>query len=122
MKPFGPSRVTYLLKHKQQKQSGSMTYKANPTNIVHEAETGMFEANVTIESDGCTTCHVVQVPGPISMPYKMLRPALIRAAGEQRKAGRFDFRVTQEETPGVKTYRQLFTAPSLLDSFLGRAA
>lgn len=99
-----------------------MTFKTNLTSIGHEAEIGMFEANITIESDGCTTCHMNQVPGPISMPYKILRPALIRAAVEMRKAGRFDVRVTQSEAPGAEAYRKLFTAPCLLDRFLGRAA
>lgn len=99
-----------------------MPYNVNPTSIIHEAETGMFEAHVTVEGPDGTTCHVVQVPGPISMPFEALRPALIRAAIDRNKAGRFEFRVTREESPGETAYRKLFSGSGLLDRFLGRAA
>lgn len=99
-----------------------MPYKAHPTCLIHEAETGMFEASVTLEGEHGTTCHVVQVPGPISMPFAALRAALIRAAVEQRKSGRFAYRVIREETAGEAAHRRLFSGHSLLDRFLGHAA
>ncbi|MCK0151762.1 hypothetical protein MWU54_17090 [Marivita sp. S6314] len=99
-----------------------MWYKANATQITHDAETGMFEANVTLEKDGVTTGHVVQVPGPISTPFEALRPALIQAAIGKRHSGRFEFR--QENRPSVQEelVDALFSGPSLLDTVLGRAA
>ena len=99
-----------------------MFCKANPTNIVHEAETGMFEAHVTVESDTGTTYHLVQVPGPISMPYETLHPQLVRIAIRQHQSGQFHSRVTRMETPGEAAYRTLFKGPSMLDRLLGHAA
>ena len=99
-----------------------MPYTANATNIIHEAHSGMFEAHVTVESALGTTCHVVHVPGPISMPFEALRPALIRSAIDQHKKGQFVSRVVPADSPGVLAYRNLFSAPSLLDKFFGRAA
>ncbi len=99
-----------------------MPYKANATSIIHEAETGMFEAQVTVESALGKTSHVVHVPGPISMPFEALRPALIRSAIDQHKKGRFVSRLVSSESPGVTAYSNLFSGPSLLDKFFGRAA
>ena len=99
-----------------------MPYKSNITTLLHEAENSMFEAHVTVESAFGKTCHVVHVPGPISMPYEALRPALIRNAVDQHKAGRFVSRVVSVDSPGVIAYRNLFSGPSLLDKFFGRAA
>lgn len=99
-----------------------MPYQANPTSIIHEAETGMFEATVSVESALGITHHVVHVPGPISMPFEALRPALIRNAIDQHKAGRFITRKAPIENPGVIAYRNLFSGPNLLDKFFGRAA
>jgi hypothetical protein len=56
------------------------------------------------------------------MPFEALRPALIRNAIDQHKAGRFITRKAPIESPGVIAYRNLFSGPNLLDKFFGRAA
>lgn len=99
-----------------------MWYKANATQIAHDAETGLFEANVTLEKDNVTTGHVVQVPGPISTPFKVLRPALIQAAISKRRDGQFHFRQETGQSPHQKLYDAHFSGPSPLDDILGRAA
>lgn len=99
-----------------------MFCKANPSNIVHEAETGMFEAHVTVESDKGVTCHVVHVPGAISIPFDVLRPQLVGIAIRQHNAGIFETRLTRVETDTDAAYRKLFAGPSLLDRLLGHAA
>ena len=56
------------------------------------------------------------------MPFEALRPALIRSAIDQHKKGRFVSRLVSSESPGVTAYSNLFSGPSLLDKFFGRAA
>ena len=99
-----------------------MWHKANVTNITHDAETGMFEAYVTIDQNDVQTNHVVQVPGPISTPFETLRPWLIRVALDKRRKGQFEFRQAPAKSKPAELHRKLFSGPSLLDQLLGRAA
>jgi len=99
-----------------------MWYKANITNISHDAERSVFEAYVTIEQDDVISSHVVYVPGPISLPFEKLRPALVQAALDRRRNGQFEFRQSKRESKPAELHRKLFSGPSLLDQLLGRAA
>ena len=99
-----------------------MSSKTHIQNVFHDAETGMFEAYVTIKDVGVTTSHIVHVPGPISLGYEMLRPALIRAAETKRKSGQFDFRQTEHASVAERVYASLFSAANPLDDILARAA
>ena len=99
-----------------------MWYNANTTNISHDAKTGMFEANVTLEKDDVVTGHVVQVAGPISTPFQTLRPALIQAAIAKRVRGQFEFRQVKREGPIEKLHNEILSRQTLLDDLLRRAA
>lgn len=99
-----------------------MVIKAHITGIFHDAETGMFEACVTLEGKNRTTCHVVAFPGHISAPFKFIRPAAIKAAKAQRGAGLFVSQTRPSHSQSACTHDELFSQPSLLDQILGRAA
>jgi|SRR6056297_3196069 len=99
-----------------------MSVTANTFNITHDAESGMFEAHVTLDEGKVTTHHIVCVPGHISVSYRMLRPALITAAKAQRNSGRFFSRIDRNNSIADRVHETAFAGPSLLDQLLGRAA
>ncbi|MGX9355599.1 hypothetical protein ACS3SW_10695 [Roseobacteraceae bacterium S113] len=104
-----------------------MPLRANVKNVFHNAETGQFEADVTIFQGGVAKTVQASIMAPISAEYDTIRPALIRAAQGQLHANKSTMtRKTMAKAMPNRTEemleRILFAQPNYLEQILHRAA
>ncbi|MGY3438202.1 MULTISPECIES: hypothetical protein [unclassified Marinovum] len=102
-----------------------MPFKTRITDAHHNAETGCFEAHVTLMEGTDSFTYTVEVPAPIDRDYDEVKAALITAARRVHRPGDCTLtkRRVEEALPDRHediANRILFARPNFLEQILVR--